>query len=225
MVRVLIVEDDASTAAYLSEGLLAHGHEVRRAADGREGLKLAQDAPSDVLVVDRLLPQIDGLSLVRALRTAGVSTPVLFLTALGGLSDKVEGLGAGGDDYLVKPFDLPELVARVEALGRRQPLSADPNVIVVSDVRLDRRAHAAWRGASALELTPREFRILELLMLNVGRPVTRAMMVERALDLDADSPGSLVEPHVSRLRTKLLRAGGHDRIQTVRSVGYVLVAD
>lgn len=223
--QVLIVEDDASTAAFLCDGLAAQGHEVRRACDGREGLRLAQQAAPDVLVVDRLLPHIDGLSVVRALRTAGVSTPVLFLTALGGLSDRVEGLRAGGDDYLVKPFELPELVARVEALGRRPPLSADPNVVEAADIRLDRRAHLARRGAVALDLTPREYRILELLVLNVGRPVTRAMLVERALDLDADSPGSLVEPHVSRLRTKLVRAGGYDRIHTVRGVGYVLVAD
>ncbi len=223
--QVLIVEDDASTAAFLAEGLAAQGHEVKRAHDGREGLKLAHGFAPDVMVVDRLLPHIDGLSLVRALRTAGMSVPVLFLTALGGLSDRVEGLRAGGDDYLVKPFELPELVARVEALGRRPPLSADPNVLEVADIRLDRRAHVARRGATLLDLTPREYRILELLTLNAGRPVTRAMLVERALELDPDSPGSLVEPHVSRLRTKLTRSGGCDRIQTVRGVGYVLVAD
>ena len=223
--HVLIVEDDASAADYLAEGLSQQGHGVRLARDGREVLRMAEEGPVDVQIVDRLLPGIDGLSLVRALRTASIMTPVLFLTALGGLSDKVEGLRAGGDDYLVKPFALPELVPRVEALGRRPALARDPNVIEAGALRLDRRAHLARCWGVVLQLSPREYRILELLALHVGRPVARSTLVEQALELDAASPGSLIEPHVSRLRTKLERAGAAERILTLRGVGYALVVD
>jgi two-component system, OmpR family, response regulator len=223
--RVLIVEDDDVTAALVRDALTHVGFEARVAPNGKEGLRQAQAEPPDVLVVDRMLPGVDGLSLVRALRTAGFAPPVLFLTALGGLSDKVEGLRAGADDYLVKPFETPELVARVEALGRRRPPTPEPDLVHVGALTLDRRLQMARTPDGRLELTRAEFRILELLALHPGRAVTRAMLVERALDLDPESPGSLVEPHVSRLRVKLERAASGQRILTLRGVGYALVAD
>ena len=211
-------------SASLTAALADAGHDVRQAADGRLGLQLAQDQGFDVLVVDRLLPQIDGVALVRALRTAQVRTPVLFLTALGGLQDKVEGLQAGGDDYLVKPFAPAEILARVEALGRRSPLHDEPDALEVGRLRLERRQRRARAGDVLLDLTPGEHRVLELLMRHAGRTVTRAMLVEQALDLDASAPGALIEPHVSRLRTKLAAAGAAEQVRTVRGLGYLLAA-
>ncbi len=222
--KVLLIEDDAGVAASLAAVLTQAGHDVRQACDGRLGLQQAQESGFDVLVVDRLLPRIDGVALVRALRTAQIMTPVLFLTALGGLQDKVEGLQAGGDDYLVKPFAHAEMLARVEALARRSPLHSDPDLLESGSLRIERRARRARAQGTLLDLTPCEHRVLELLMLHAGRPVTRAMLIEQALDLDADAPGSLIEPHVSRLRAKLAAVGAEEQVRTLRGLGYVLAA-
>ncbi len=221
--RLLLVEDDATTRDHVCAGLSARGHDVEIAEDGRAGLRLATTDAFDVLIIDRMLPELDGLALVRALRTARVDTPALMLTALGGIADRVDGLRGGADDYLVKPFELEELDARLEALGRRPQRGVEHAVLARGDLLLNRLTrHATWND-QPLELTASEFAMLELLMLNAGRTVTKAMMLEQVFDLDPSSSGAIVEPHVSRLRAKLVRKGAQDPIRTMRGAGYLLV--
>ncbi|MEN0074206.1 MAG: response regulator transcription factor, partial [Paracraurococcus sp.] len=176
--KILVVEDDAETADYVVRGLTEAGHTVDRAGDGREGLFLASDGGYDVLVVDRMLPKLDGLGLVRALRAAGVRSPVLFLTARTGVGDRVEGLEAGADDYLGKPFAFAELAARLNALARRPPLSAEATVLRVGDLEMDLLKRLVTRAGQRIELQPREFRLLEFLMRRAGQVVTRTMLLE-----------------------------------------------
>ena len=223
--KVLVIEDDAETAAYIARGLHEHGHVADHAPDGRDGLLMAGGGGYDVMVVDRMLPGIDGLGLVRTLRGAGVKAPVLFLTALRGVGDRVQGLEAGGDDYLVKPFAFAELLARLHALARRPPLSDTPTTLAVADLELDLLRRAATRGGERIELQPREFRLLEFLLRHAGRVVTRTMLLEGVWDFHFDPRTNIVETHVSRLRGKLSR-GGQDPelIHTVRGSGYVLRA-
>ena len=223
--KVLVIEDDAETAAYIARGLHEHGHVADHAPDGRDGLLMAGGGGYDVMVVDRMLPGIDGLGLVRTLRGAGVKAPVLFLTALRGVGDRVQGLEAGGDDYLVKPFAFAELLARLHALARRPPLSDIPTTLAVADLELDLLRRAATRGGERIELQPREFRLLEFLLRHAGRVVTRTMLLEGVWDFHFDPRTNIVETHVSRLRGKLSR-GGQDPelIHTVRGSGYVLRA-
>ncbi len=223
--KVLVIEDDAETAAYIARGLHEHGHVADHAPDGRDGLLMAGGGGYDVMVVDRMLPGIDGLGLVRTLRGAGVKAPVLFLTALRGVGDRVQGLEAGGDDYLVKPFAFTELLARLHALARRPPLSDIPTTLAVADLELDLLRRAATRGGERIELQPREFRLLEFLLRHAGRVVTRTMLLEGVWDFHFDPRTNIVETHVSRLRGKLSR-GGQDPelIHTVRGSGYVLRA-
>jgi two-component system, OmpR family, response regulator len=223
-VKILIVEDDAETADYLARGLTEAGHLVDRAADGREGLFLASAGTYDVLVVDRMLPQLDGLGLVRALRAAGVRSPALFLTARAGVGDRVEGLEAGGDDYLGKPFAFAELLARVNALGRRPPLQAEPTVLRVADLEMDLLRRGVTRAGRRIELQPREFRLLEYLMRRAGEVVTRTMLLEGVWDFHFDPKTSVVETHISRLRAKLDREGAPPLIHTMRGAGYCLRA-
>ena len=223
--KILVIEDDAETAAYVARGLREHGHVVDVAVTGHEGLFLATGGSHDVLVVDRMLPGLDGVGTVRALRDTGVQAPVLFLTALGGVGDRVRGLEAGGDDYLVKPFAFAELLARLNALARRPPLSDVPVRLSVADLELDLLRRTVTRGGERVELQPREFRLLEYLMRQAERVVTRTMLLEDVWDFHFDPRTNIVETHMSRLRSKLNR-GGRDPelIHTVRGAGYVLRA-
>ena len=220
--KMLVVEDDAEGGAWLKRALAEAGHTVDLAADGRQGLLLAAGETYDVIVLDRMLPSVDGLTILRTLRASGVKTPVLLLTALGGVDDRVEGLEAGGDDYLVKPFALAELLARVNALARRPPPQAAPTVLKVADLVLDRLARTVTRGGARIELQPREFQLLEFLMRNAGRVVTRTMLLESVWDFHFDPRTNIVETHMSRLRAKVDRGHGAELIHTVRGAGYRL---
>ena len=224
--RVLVVEDDPETLNYISSGLSLTGWLVDTASDGVSGLRQAIEAPADVLIVDRLLPELDGLSLVRELRERKVESPVLFLTALGAVADRVAGLDGGGDDYLVKPFSLVELNARVGALARRPTLGAsERTVLEIEDVTLDRLSRSVLRGGQPVSLLPMEYRLLEFLMLHRGRPVTRAMLLEQVWGFDFDPHTNIVETHISRLRGKMTAPGARPLITTMRGCGYVIGAE
>ena len=220
--KVLLIEDDQETSAYVARGLREQGHVVDLAATGRDGLFLATEGGHDVLIVDRMLPGLDGVGLVQALRGTGVKAPVLFLTALGGVGDRVRGLEAGGDDYLVKPFAFAELLARVNALARRPPLSDTPTVLRAGDLELDLLGRTVMRGSKTIDLQPREFQLLAFLMRNLDRVVTRTMLLEAVWDFHFDPKTNIVESHISRLRSKLSQYGGAELIHTVRGSGYAL---
>ena len=220
--RVLLIEDDRETSAYVARGLREQGHVVDLALTGRDGLFLATDGAHDVLIVDRMLPGLDGLGLVQALRSTGVKAPVLFLTALGGVGDRVRGLEAGGDDYLVKPFAFAELMARVNALARRPPLNDTPIQLRAGDLEMDLLKRSVSRDGRSVELQPREFSLLEYLLRNKDRVVTRTMLLEAVWGFHFDPKTNIVETHISRLRGKLEQFGGPDLIHTVRGAGYVL---
>jgi two-component system OmpR family response regulator len=222
--KILLIEDDPEIADYLQAGLREHGHAVDRAADGREGLFMATTEAYDVLIVDRMLPGLDGLSLVKVVRAAEIKTPVLFLTTLTGIDDRVAGLDAGGDDYLVKPFAFSELLARVHALGRRLPLSGSPTVLRVADLELDLLRRMAARGGRRIELQPKEFRLLEYLMRHADQVVTRTMLLEQVWDFHFDPKTSVVETHISRLRSKIDKGFAPELIHTTRGAGYCLRA-
>ena len=220
--KVLVIEDDEETADYIRRGLVERGHVVDVIGDGRTGLLMASTTPYDVLVVDRMLPGLDGLSVVKTLRGAGADTPILFLTTLGGVDDRVEGLNAGGDDYLVKPFAFSELMARLDALGRRPPLKGEDTVLVAGDLKMDLLGRSVTRAGAAIELQPREFKLLEVLLRNKGRAVTRTMLLEQVWDFHFEPKTSVVETLISRLRTKLDKPFARELIQTVRGVGYTI---
>jgi two-component system OmpR family response regulator len=220
--RILVVEDDPETAAYVSKGLAEAGHAAEIVADGRDGLAQAMGEEYDILVVDRMLPGLDGLSLVRALRAAGQKVPVLFLTSLGGIDDRVDGLNVGGDDYLVKPFAFSELMARINALARRPHMRDKETVLQVGDLEMDLIARRVTRGADVIDLQPREFRLLEVLMRNKGRVLTRTMLLERVWSFHFEPKTSVVETHISRLRTKVDRPYARELIHTVRGCGYTI---
>ena len=221
--KILLIEDDKETSAYIARGLREQAHVVDVAATGHDGLLLATEG-HDVLIVDRMLPGLDGIGLVQALRQTGVKAPVLFLTALGGVGDRVRGLEAGGDDYLVKPFAFAELLARVNALARRPPLSDTPIILRASDLELDLLKRTVTRRGKAIELQPREFQLLEYLMRYADRVVTRTMLLEAVWDFHFDPKTNIVETHISRLRSKLAQHGGPELIRTVRGAGYMLRA-
>jgi two-component system OmpR family response regulator len=218
----LVIEDDAETAAYLLGGLTEEGHVVTVAADGRKGLMLAATEDFDVLVVDRMLPGLDGLAIVRTLRASGVQTPALFLTTMSGIDDRVSGLNAGADDYLVKPFAFSELAARVKALGRRPRTTAVATLLKVADLELDLVKRTVRRAGQPIALQPREFRLLEYLMRNAGQVVTRTMLLENVWDFHFDPRTNIVESHLSRLRTKVEKGFTPELIHTVRGAGYCL---
>jgi two-component system OmpR family response regulator len=222
--KVLVVEDDAETADYIVNGLSEHGHIVDHACNGPDGLFLAGAGGYEVAVVDRMLPGLDGLSLVKTLRNDGVGTAVLFLTNLGGIDDRVEGLDAGGDDYLVKPFAFSELLARVNALGRRPAVVAIESVLRVADLEMDLLKRSVTRGGRAIELQPREFKLLECLMQHAGRVVTRTMLLEMVWEFHFDPKTNIVETHMSRLRAKIDRGFDRQLIHTIRGSGYSLRA-
>jgi two-component system OmpR family response regulator len=220
--KLLIVEDDKEAAAYLKRALSEVGHTVDAVSTGRNGLMLAAGETYDVIILDRMLPEIDGLAILRTIRASGVKTPVLLLTALGGIDDRVEGLEAGGDDYLVKPFALAELLARVNALARRPPTQEVRTELSVADLRLDLLKRTVTRGGQRIELQPREFQLLEYLLRHAGRVVTRTMLLESVWDFHFDPKTNIVETHMSRLRGKVDRGHAHELIHTVRGAGYVL---
>lgn len=222
--KILVIEDDAETAAYITGGLRQHGHVTDHAANGRDGLFLASSESYDALVVDRMLPGLDGLGIVRTLRATGQNTPVLVLTTLGGIDDRVEGLDAGGDDYLVKPFAFAELLARLNALARRPPLTQVATALVVADLEMDLLKRTVRRAGSRIELQPREFQLLEYLMRHADRVVTRTMLLEGVWDFHFDPKTNIVETHMSRLRAKLDRGGDPELIHTVRGAGYMMRA-
>ncbi|GGE04656.1 DNA-binding response regulator [Aureimonas endophytica] len=222
--KLLVIEDDRQTADYVCDGLREEGHDVDHAATGPGGMELACTRDYEVLIVDRMLPGLDGLSLVRALRSARKDVPVLFLTSLGGVDDRVEGLEAGADDYLLKPFAFSELLARVHALGRRAPSRREETVLRVGDLELNLLTRGAMRAGQAIELQPREFRLLEYLMRNRGRILTRTMLLERVWELHFDPQTNIVETHMSRLRTKIDKPFDKEMIRTIRGAGYCLNA-
>lgn len=223
--RLLIIEDDTAVADYVRRGLTESGHVCDVLADGTDGLFQATRESYDVLIVDRMLPGLDGLSLVRALRAATVRTPVLFLTALGGVDDRVAGLDAGGDDYLTKPFAFAELLARVHALARRPPAQdIRTTTLQIADLALDLMRRQAVRAGRPIDLLPKEFVLLEVLMRAEGRVVTRTMLLERVWDFHFDPKTSVVETHISRLRTKIDKPFDVALIHTIKSVGYAIHA-
>ena len=222
--HILLVEDDQETRDYVARGLREEGHVVDMAGNGLDGLHQASEVGYDLLVVDRMIPALDGISMVKSLRAAGMTAPVLFLTALGAVADRVQGLEAGGDDYLVKPFSFAELRARINALSRRPPLREEVSVLQVGDLRLDRLSRTAVRGDTPLELQQREFQLLEYLMLHAGRVVTRTMLLENIWGFHFNPASNIVDTHVSRIRAKIDRGNQAPLIHTVRVAGYVLRA-
>jgi two-component system OmpR family response regulator len=222
--RILLIEDDKKTAAYVAKGFAEAGHVCDVIANGKQALVQATHEFYDVFVVDRMLPDLDGLSLVKAVRAAGVKVPALFLTAIGGVDDRVDGLEGGGDDYLVKPFAFTELLARVNALGRRPPLQEQKTILKTADLELDVIKRTVTRGGVHIDLQPREFSLLELLMRNEGRVLTRTMLLERVWDFHFDPKTSVVETHISRLRSKIDKPFSVPLLHTIRNTGYSLHA-
>lgn len=222
--KILVVEDDVTLASFVERGLVKEGHCVAHFADGREGLMAAMEQPFDVVIVDWMLPGLDGLALVKLMRASDVATPVLFLTSMSGIDDRVTGLKAGADDYLVKPFAMPELCARVEALGRRPSGRHEITVLRVHDLEMHLVDRVVRRSGQQIDLVNKEFDLLEFLMRNAGKVVTRAMLLERVWDLDFDPMTSVVETHVSRLRAKIDKPFDDPLIRTIRGLGYSLNA-
>jgi two-component system OmpR family response regulator len=225
MMRVLLAEDDIDTAKLVAGDLTGRGYDVTTVTDGESARSYAIEERFDVAIVDRMLPSLDGVEIVRAWRSAGIRLPVLMLTALGGIADRVTGLGAGADDYLVKPFALAELAARVDALLRRPPLTTQPTRFQVGDIVLDLLSRDVRRGGQEIRLQPREFSILEQLMRHAGQVVTRTMMLETIWGFHFDPQTNIVESHLSRMRSKLNTGFYLDPIETLRGVGYRMRRD
>jgi two-component system OmpR family response regulator len=222
--RLLIVEDDSETAAFIIEAVTVAGYEIEHVLSGRDGLRRAETEPFDVLIIDCLLPDIDGFSLVAELRLTGVMQPVLMLTALGAIEDRVRGLRSGADDYLVKPFAIAELVARIEALARRGGGSV-METSVCGTIKIDRLRREVWREGKRIVVQPREFELLEQLVRQPDQTVSRGMLLERVWHFHFDPQTNIVETHMSRLRQKLNAGFETDAIRTVRGVGYMLRSD
>jgi two-component system OmpR family response regulator len=221
--RVLVVEDDAQVAAYLVKGLKEQGYNVDHAEDGKNGLFLATSEDYDAMVIDRMLPELDGLSIVRSVRAAGKTTPMLILSALGEVDARVEGLRAGGDDYLTKPFAFSELLARLDALLRRaRQAPATQTTLRVADLELDQLTRSVRRGGEVIALQPREYRLLEYLMSNAGRVVTRTMLLEQVWDYYFDPQTNVIDVHISRLRGKIDKNYDPPLLHTVRGAGYMI---
>lgn len=222
--RILLIEDDSEAAAYIAKGLRELGHVVDHSANGRDGLFMAAAESYDVMIVDRMLPGLDGLSIVQTIRAAGNATPVLVLSALGKVDDRVKGLKAGGDDYLVKPFAFAELLARIEALARRGGgrLAPPETRLRVDDLEMDLLSRRVARSGRDIELQPREFTLLEYLMRHVGQVVTRTMLLENVWDYHFDPQTNLIDVHISRLRQKIDKGFDAPLIHTVRGAGYRL---
>src|SRR5947207_214301 len=220
--RVLVIEDDRETAQFLQRSLRESGHTADLAGDGETGFAMGRDGRYDVLIVDRMLPRRDGLSVVQALRAEGARTPVLILSALGEVDDRVKGLRAGGDDYLTKPYAYTELLARIEALARRPAPEEQATRYIVGELALDRLAHTVTRAGQSVPLQPREFRLLEYLMKHAGQVVTRTMLLENVWDYHFDPQTNVIDVHISRLRAKIDKGFGEPLLQTVRGAGYMI---
>ena len=221
--RVLLAEDDQRIAGFISKGLGEEGHLVQIVSDGEQALELALaglETSFDVIILDILMPKRDGLSVCRELRTRGCHTPILMLTAMDSLNDRVRGLDSGADDYLVKPFAFPELVARLRALGRRMPLAAQTALLQVGNLVLDTTAHTAQRGDRKIDLSPREYHLLEYLMHHVGKPVSRTSILQAIWSFDYDGASNVVDVYVGYLRRKIDQEGEPALVHTVRGVGY-----
>ena len=223
MLRILVIEDDHDAASYLVKGLSELGHTADKAGDGELGLQMASDSDYDILIVDRMLPKRDGLSVIQELRKEGDHTPALILSALGQVDDRVKGLKAGGDDYLPKPYAFTELQARVEALARR-PKTAEQveTTYQVGDLILDRMKHSCSRGETEIPLQPREFRLLEYLMKNAGQVVTRTMLLENVWEYHFDPQTNVIDVHISRLRGKIDKGFDTQLLHTIRGAGYTI---
>ncbi len=220
--RVLVIEDDRDAATWLIKGLKESGHLVDHAADGEQGLALAREAVHDVLIVDRMLPKLDGLSVIRSLRADGLSMPVLILSALSDVDERVRGLRAGGDDYLAKPYSFSELLARVEGLSRRTAGAAPETKLKACDLELDLLTRDVTRAGKDIPLQPREFKLLEYLMRHAGHIVTRTMLLENVWDYHFDPQTNVIDVHVSRLRSKIDKGFDEPILQTVRGAGYMI---
>jgi two-component system OmpR family response regulator len=224
--RILVVEDDRDVAGFVVKGLREAGHTVEHADNGRDGLFLAASETFDAIILDRMLPGgVDGVRLLETLRSQQISTPVLFLSALSGVDDRVRGLRAGGDDYLTKPFAFSELLARVEALSRRSRPEAPSTKLAVGDLEVDLLSRTVKRAGQKIELQPREFRLLEFLARHAGQVVTRTMLLEGVWDYHFDPQTNVIDVHVSRLRQKIDKPFDSALIHTVRNAGYMLRAD
>ncbi len=223
--RVLVIEDDAQTAAYMVKGLVEAGHKVDHASNGRDGLFLATSGEYDVMVVDRMLPGLDGIAVIQALRAAEVAAPILILSALNQVDERVAGLKAGADDYLTKPFAFSELSARLEALTRRRAPNAAETRLVIGDLEMDLLARTVKRAGRTIELQPREFRLLEYLMRHAGQVVTRTMLLEGVWDYHFDPQTNVIDVHISRLRQKIDKGFAAPLLHTRRGAGYCLSAD
>lgn len=222
--KILVIEDDREAADYLEKALAEAGHNAHVAGDGETGFALAGDGEYDVLVVDRMLPRRDGLSVIAGLRARGIETPVLILSALGEVDDRVTGLRAGGDDYLTKPYAFTELLARVEVLSRRSGAKDIETIYRTGDLELDRLSHTVKRAGKEIVLQPREFRLLEYLMRHAGQVVTRTMLLENVWDYHFDPQTNVIDVHVSRLRSKIEKGFDKPVLHTVRGAGYMLKA-
>ena len=220
--HLLVIEDDREAAQYLQKALRESGHSVEHAADGREGLFRATEGRYDLIIADRMLPHLDGLSIVSIMRQKNIATPVLILSALGTVDDRVRGLRAGGDDYLTKPFAITELLARIEALARRRSTGDEMTRLKTADLELDLLTRRVTRGGRELDLTTKEFQLLEFLMRRAGQVVTRTMLLEGVWDLHFDPQTNLIDVHMSRLRQAIDRGFDKPLIQTVRGSGYRL---
>jgi two-component system OmpR family response regulator len=219
--RLLIIEDDRDAADYLVKAFREVGHVADLATDGEEGLAQALDGEYDVLIVDRMLPKLDGLTVIGTLRSKGIETPALILSALGQVDDRVKGLRAGGDDYLPKPYSFSELLARVEVLARRRG-GREETVYRVADLELDRLSHQVTRAGQEIVLQPREFRLLEYLMKHAGQVVTRTMLLENVWDYHFDPQTNVIDVHISRLRSKIDKGFTQPLLHTVRGAGYMI---
>jgi two-component system, OmpR family, response regulator len=222
--RILIVEDDLEAADAMARGLGEAGHDCVQAPDGREGLKAAQDGQFDVMIVDRMMPNMNGVQLVESLRREGDHTPVLFLSALGEVGDRVDGLQAGADDYLVKPYAFAELIARIEALSRRRDTGSVHTLLKVGELEMDLIARTVHRAGKEIDLQPREFQLLEFMMRHAGQSVTRTMLLEKVWHYHFDPQTNVIDVHISRLRSKIDKGFDRPMLQTVRGAGYRLDA-
>ena len=221
--RILLIEDDRETAQYIARGMAEQGHTVDHRGEAPDGLRAGEAESYDLMIVDRMLPGMDGLSMVKTLRGAGVRTPVLFLTTMTGIDDRIEGLNAGGDDYLAKPFNFFELLARANALARRPPLPGQVTVLRVADLEMDLLKRDVRRAGQTIDLQQKEFQLLEFLMRHAGHVVTRTMLLEGVWDYRFDPKTNIVETHISRLRGKIDK-GRVELLHTIRGSGYCLRA-
>lgn len=220
--NILLVEDDTATASFIQKGLNEQGYIVDHAADGEDGLHLGMNTPYDVMIIDRMLPGIDGLSIIRTLRKQNITTPVLILSALGEVDNRVEGLRAGGDDYLVKPYAFSELHARLLALLRRAQPVQEQTVLRLANLEMDLMKRQVKRGDTVINLQPREFTLLEYLLRNTGQVVTRTMLLEKVWDYHFDPQTNVIDVHISRLRGKIDRDFDPPLLHTIRGAGYML---